>query len=230
MLNKFDKPATMRTRENRKATMPNPLADLDMTDSIERDCFSELAHVLDTFRACDRGEYRGPFAINSPHHFTILFESFDQREAFRKAVGLMNHGEQYWAGEAFLGSLDLLKSGRKSPNFSARHNPFAKTAPAKAPTDNAVKYSQLRAEAKKTAEKLKAYTEDRTWLAICFDTPQGIATARKKLGLPDEKFVHVEDMLAAIKKTFGVTLDVPVVPFALRAESKPDKALNALIG
>ncbi len=230
MLNKYDKPATMRTRGNRKATMPNPLADLEITDSIERDCFAELARIIDVFRACDHGGFRGPFAINSPHHFTILFESFDQREAFRKAVGLINHGEQYWTGDAFLGSLDLLKSGRKGPNFSARANPFAKAAPEKAPTDNAVKYSQLRAEAKKTAEKLKAYTEDRTWISICFDTPQDMEEARKKLDLPDGKFVHVEDMLAAIHKTFGVTLEVPIVPFTLRAESRPDKALKVLVG
>lgn len=229
MLNKYDKPATMRTRENRKATMPNPLADLEITDSIERDCFAELARIIDVFRACDQGEYRGPFAINSPHHFTVLFESFDQREAFRKAVGLINHGEQYWAGEAFLASLELLKSGHRDPDFAGRPNPFAKTAPDKAPTDNAVKYSQLRAETKKTAEKLKAYTEDRTWLSICFETPQDMEAARKKLGVPAEKFVHVEDMLAAIQKTFGVSLNVPVVPFALRAESRPDKALNALV-
>lgn len=229
MLNKYDNPATMRTRGNRKATMPNPLADLEITDSIERDCFAELARIIDVFRACDHGEFRGPFAINSPHHFTILFESFDQREAFRKAVGLINHGEQYWAGDAFLGSLDLLKSGRKGPNFSARPNPFAKAVLEKAPTDNAVKYSQLRAEAKKTAEKLKAYTEDRTWISICFDTPKEMTAARKKLGLPAEKFVHVEDMLTVIQNTYGITLDVPNTPFALRAESRPDKALNALV-
>lgn len=229
MLNKFNKPATLRTRENSKATMLNPLAGLEITNSIERDCFAELTRIIDVFRACDHGEHRGPFAINSPHHFTILFESFEQREAFRKAVALINHGEQYWAGDAFFGSLDILKSGRKGPNFSARPNPFAKAAPEKISTDNAVKYSHLRAEAKKTAEKLKAYTEDRTWISICFDTPQDMEEARKRLGLPAEKFVHVEDMLAAIQKTFGVALDVPIVPFALRAESRPDKALNALV-
>ena len=230
MLNKYDKPANLRTQANRRASMPNPLADLEMTDSIERDCFAELDRILDVFRACDRGEYRGPFTINSLHHFTILFESFDQREAFRKAVGLINHGEQYWSGEAFLGSLELLRTGRKGPSFAARQNPFAKAAPEKAPTDNAVKYSQLRAEAKKTSEKLKAYTEDRTWLALCFDTSQELADAQQKLNLPAEKFVHVEDMLAAIQQTVGVTLDIPTVPFALRAESRPDKALNALVG
>lgn len=230
MLNKFNKPAAMRTRETRNATMPNPLADLEMTDSIERDCFTELARVLDVFRACDRGEHRGPFAINSPHHFIILFESFEQREAFRKAMNLLNHGEQYWSGEALFGSLALLKSGHKGPTFAARPNPFAKATPEKAPTDNAVRYSQLREEAKKTSEKLKAYTEDRTWLAVCIDTPDALVAAQKQLGLSAEKFVHVDDMLRAIKNTFGVTLDVPAVPFALRAESKPDKALNALIG
>lgn len=230
MLNKYDKPATMRTRENRKACLDDPLRDVAYSGTLHSDFRMELDHVLTIFRACDRGEYRGPFTATSPHHFTILFESFEQREAFRKAVGLMNHGEQYWAGDAFLGSLGLLQSGRKGPAFSARPNPFAKAAPEKAPTDNAVKYSQLRAEARKTAEKLKTYTEDRTWLAVCFDTPQDMAAARQKLGLADDKFMHVDDLLAAIKRTFGVTLDVPAVPFALRAESKPDKALNALIG
>lgn len=229
MLNKYDKPATLLTRESRKATMPNPLDELEGADSIEQDCFNELNKILTVFRACDRGEYRGPFAINSPHHFTIVFESCAQCVAFRKAVGLLNHGEQYWTGEAFLGSLEQLKTRNKSPSFSVRPNPFAKNAPAKAPTENALRYSQLRAEARKTTEKLQAYTEDRTWLAICFDTPQDLAAAIKRLGLRAEKFVHVEEMLVAIKKTFGVSLDVPTVSFALRAEHKPDNALNALV-
>lgn len=230
MLNKYDKPATMRTRENRNATMPNPLEGLAMTDSCERDCFAELERILAVFRECDAGQHRGPFAIDSPHYFTITFESYEQREAFRKAMTLTNHGEQYWDGKAFFGSLELLKTGKKGPDFSARPNPFAKTAPKKGANDNAVKYSQLRAEAKKTAEKLKAYTEDRTWIAVCFETQNALSGAFTALGLPQEKFIHVEDMLAAIKEKFGLSLDVPAAPFALRAEAKPDKALNALVG
>lgn len=230
MLNKFDKPATMRTRENRKATMPNPLEGLPVTDDCSADCFVELEHVLAAFRECDAGQHRGPFAINSPNFFTIVFESYKQREAFRKAMSLTNHGEQYWDGAAFFGTLDLLKSGKKSPEFSARPNPFLKLTPKKAPTENAIKYSHLRAEVKKVTEKMELFIEDRTWIAVCFPTPEALADAFNALGLPPAKFVHIEDLLPAIEKKCGVTLNVPAADFALRAEFKRDKALCALVG
>lgn len=229
MLNKFDKPANLRTRENRKATMQNPLDGLPEYPTIQDSCFAELAKVLEVFRECDKGEHRGPFAINSPVHFTICFESNEQREAFRAALHLKNHGEQYWDGAAFLGSLDLLKKGKSTNTFSARENPFAKQI-AKKTTENAEKYSILRAEVKKTVEKMKMFTDDGTWIAVCFDTKKSLQDACKKLGIPNDKFIHIDDMLTAIQKTQKIVLPVPHVQFALRAEPRPDKALNALVG
>ena len=228
MPNPYDKPATMRTRENRHAKLANPLGKRPPAADCEQDAFAELAKVLEVLKSCDNGAFGGPFAINSRHYFAILFETYDQREAFRKALSLTHHEEQYWDGAALLGSLDYLTSGRKTPSFAARENPFAQKVE-KRLTENAVKYSQLRAETKKVTEKMKLYIDDRTWIAVCFPDGASAMEARKKLRLPtDGKYIHIEDMLASIQDIYGIALDVPVVPFALRAEARPDKALNAL--
>ena len=232
-LNKYDKPATMADRNTRHITMKNPLDGLKYSGNVSADALKELEIVLKAFRASDAGENKGPYGIDSRFFFTIAFESFAQREAFRKALSLTRHGEQYWTGKAFMGSLELLKE-KKGTSLSEykRENPFAKReAPvaAKAEPTNAEKYSKLRAEVKRTQEKMQGYTEDRTWIAVCFPSEKDMEAARKKLALPEGKFIHVEDVCNAVEKKFGISLDVPVVPFGLRAVAKPDKALLALV-
>lgn len=233
--NKFNKPAFAPTRESRKATMESPLKNLPQTDCIADNLLAESRATYKMLLECDRGEHRGPFVCNSPIYFTILFESYEQRESFRKAMNLMAHGEQYWEGTAFFGTLDNMQGKgnascmkpRQNP-FTARENPFAKRTKA---AENAEKYSDLRAETKKVQEKLKRFTEDRTWISVCFNTEKELAEGKDRLAMPaSEKFIHIEDVLSVIKSKWGIELDVPIVPFGLRALAKPDKALLELVG
>lgn len=240
-VNKFNKSANMRTSENRSAKMDNPLDSIEYSGHTATDARREMDKILEVFRQCDAGQHRGPLAINSPHFFTIAFESFEQRESFRSEMQLMAHGEQYWSGEAFMGSIAFLKSGnarsfkpRENPfgtqaKCATRENPFAKqTASQEKSAENAEKYSNLRAEVKRTQEKLKAYTEDRTWLCVCFATDGEMQDCRAKLTLPQGEFVHIDDILDCLH-AIGIKIDVPCVDFGLRAVAKPDKALNQFV-
>lgn len=232
MLNRFDRPATMRTRATMRAKLDNPIADIAFEGNCEQNALAVLERIRQTFLACDAGRHRGPLEITTPHFFAVCCESREQRDALRTAMRLANHGEQYWAGAAVDGTLGMLKSGGSGRTFAKRANPFAKAAPppaAKEVDENAEKYSRLRAEAKKTAEKMALYTEDRTWIAVCFPDDKAMAAFRRKWGLPDGKYVHVDDFAAALCAK-GIKIEIPAVEFALRAEAKPDKALNALIG
>ena len=226
MLNRYNKPANMRDIRTRNAKMVNPLSTLPDYKTTDKNAMAELERVLETFLACDSGKYRGPFKINSPCWFAICFESQDQREKFREQMHLKNHGVQYWNADAFTGTLEILKSGTSSQGFGKRDNPFAKRAMAKkddSPT-NAEKYSNLRAETKKTAEKLKRYTEDGTWIAICANDDKELDEVFNKLKIAPAKYVHIEDVLSALE-SIGITLDVPIVDFGLRPSARPDKAL-----
>lgn len=235
MLNPYDRPATRRTAETARAKLDNPLGVIER-GSIEASSLAELEAIRKIFLECDKGAYSGPFAIDSRFFITLCFESFEQREAFRKAMQLSRHGEQYWDGQAVDGTLGFLKKngvaqtsmGAKRANpFTTRANPFASQAAGKK-SDNAERYSDLRAEARKVAQKMATYTEDRTWIAVCFRDDKAIEAFRRKWSLPSGKYVHIEDLLISLSKN-GIVIDVPAAQFALRAESRPDKALNAFV-
>jgi len=240
-LNPLDKPANLRTAANRRVTMPNPLDGMEDHGRICDNAALELSIVLRTMREADDGAHRGPFGVNSTHWTCICFESTDQREAFRTALCLTHHGVQYWTAEAFLGSLGLLKRGdlggrafaKRDNPFGVRDNPFAKAAPANSreakAAENANKYSELRAEAKRTAEKLKRYTEDGTWIALCACDEDELATVYTALGLAPSKWLHIHDILDNLSAQ-GIEIDVPRVGFGLRATARPDKVLNSLVG
>lgn len=236
MLNPYDRPATRRTAETARAKLDNPLGDIIEHESIEASCLAELEAIRKIFLECDEGAYPGPFAIDSRFFMVFCFESFEQREAFRKSMCLSRHGEQYWDGQAVDGTLDFLKKNgvpktaigaKRSNPFAARENPFA-TKAAEKKSDNAERYSDLRAETRKAAQRLATFTEDRTWIAVCFTDDKAVEDFRRKWSLPAGKYVHIEDALVAFSKN-GIALDVPAVEFALRAVTRPDKTLSALV-
>lgn len=225
-VNRFNKPAEIRDISNHRAKMDNPLDMLEYAGNISSDAFAEMAEILNTFKKCDAGEIKGPFAVSSNVFFTIVFESFDQREAFKSAMFLQNHGDQYWDTAALDGTLDLLKAGSLSASpFAARPNPFLKSSTAPmVPEKPESKYSDLRAEVKKTAEKMKRYVDDRTWISVCAPDQKTIDKFFKKWALPADKYIHVDDFVASVQKS-GIKITVPAVPFGLRATHRSDAAL-----
>ena len=143
MLNPFNKPATMTNKPLPHAD--NPLEGLPPREKLSDAFMDEMDAILRVFRACDQGEYQGPWGICSRWYFVICCESAAQRDNLRTAMHLTAHGLQYWTGEAFTGTLDWLKTAQNGPRFEKRVNPFAKATSASKEAPES-KYSHLRAE------------------------------------------------------------------------------------
>lgn len=235
MLNKYNKPAWAETAASRKHPgLPYCILEKaglpDDKKTIEELCFTVFEAFRAAFPKCG-DELRGPLAVDTPHFFTICFESGVQRDALTRAMYLDKHNDQYWDGKAFFGSLELLQKEGTRPSFAPRANPFGPRANpfAKPEPEKKNKNSNLTATIKSIDAKMDIYTDARVFLCICFPTAKELKAAYARLGLEPAPYVHIEDLLCAIKAKFGLTLDVPIMPFALRAEAKIDKALSALV-
>jgi hypothetical protein len=241
-MNPYNKPATMQTAKTRKKRIEDIFNSIDYKKlTIEQSALKEMTTLLKFFRKADNGdpEILGPWEIASNHFFVICFESYEQREYFRTFFQLQNHGDQYWTASAFLGTIELLKTNQLITRTFAkrtappqRKNPFAlkrqETDKEKKVKENKEKYSNLKAEVKKTAEKLKNYTEDRTWISISSKDPEKITACFECLKIAPSKYVHIDDISKSLIN-IGINIGTPESAFLLRGDFKPDKKLTQFI-
>ena len=114
---------------------PDPIGDISYTGNIETDSAAELTTISAGFRQRMANEQaRVNDELDSENWFTVVFETRAQKEAFLRAVHLLEHGDKYLDGRDVAQALgvDLPPSGRKfrptpkiDPKLAALAKPVA---------------------------------------------------------------------------------------------------------
>lgn len=94
-----------RPKEPKGTPMPDPLASLEPTDSLEADSFAEADAILAAFEALEAKPYYDN-VWSTAYHVVCVFRDSDDLEAFVREYALAKYGDLYMDGSRLLEALE----------------------------------------------------------------------------------------------------------------------------
>ena len=109
-------------KQQTQAPLPDPLAEVDYSGSLEEDSDAEMSATLKAFKErTDKEADRFRLATDTEYWFAVCFQTREQKDAFLQAVKWFEHGDKYLDGAVIAKKLGVTLPSAEVPyNVSAK--------------------------------------------------------------------------------------------------------------